>query len=1036
MSSAETAGFRLSPQQQQLWLLGPEWTAAWSQCAVELPASCGDDDVRSAVAQVVARHEALRTLFRRRAGMRHPSQLVQETLEPGWSVRQENGELTDERIAELLEAEAAQPADVEQGPVVQALLVRAPSSSLLVLSVAGACADARSLALVARELCVLLGLDSGAALADDPLQYADYAEWRNGLLAEDEPEAAEGRRHWDEASPQAGPRVLFARDAAPTDPASWRAVAVPLDPGDVVRGAAAGRVSEPIFVEACWHACLARLSGEAEPAVLVGTSGRAHEDLLDAVGGFSTQLSARASVESTVTMAELVDRTKRLRSLVERFADYADADRLAAVFEPPAVAFAALELPALPGATLRACVDRPGPLALELVWTTAGEERRAELRYDPAVVDRSDAEQAAQHLAQIVAQSAQDPTLAVEELALETDRPRDLAAGRSSAPDAVVHELFEQRAAARPDAVAVAAGDVSLTYEELDAAANRLARRLVEHGVGPDVPVGLCMDRSVDAIVGLLAILKAGGAYVPLNFEHPPARLLHQLEETGAPVLVTQEALLERLPELACAVVCVDREADAASGSGAENLDVDVRPENLVYVMYTSGSTGQPKGVAVTHRNLAGYAAAIRERLLEGADEALSFATVTSLSTDLGTTSVFAALTSGGRLELVPPEVAMDGDAFAAYCAARPIDVLKITPSHLRALLAGTDAAGTKARLPRRWLVCGGEALSWQLVDTIVAGAAECRVLNHYGPTETTVGACAYEVDARAPRLSATVPVGRSLAHVRAAVLDSRLRLLPPGVPGELCIGGEGVARGYLGQPEQTAAVFVPDPFADGEARLYRTGDRARFLPDDTIEFLGRLDAQVKVRGYRVEPGEIEAALLAHPKVTQAAVAAVEGADGELMLVAYVVSSEQPPVEELQALLRESLPAYMVPTRFVRMDALPFTGSGKIDRRALPDPAQVESERAYVAPRTPLEEGLAQIWAELLGVERVGVHDDFFALGGHSLLATQVVIRIRNAYTDIPLHSLFDFPTVAGLAEVVLERELAAEVPADAGAGA
>jgi amino acid adenylation domain-containing protein len=513
---------------------------------------------------------------------------------------------------------------------------------------------------------------------------------------------------------------------------------------------------------------------------------------------------------------------------------------------------------------------------------------------------------------------------------------------------------------------------------------------------------------------------------VPLNIEHPPARLAHQLAETQAPVLLTEAHVRDRVPAFDGAVLVVAAD-DVQPEASLDPLPTSA-PEDLVYVMYTSGSTGTPKGVGVTHANLAAYTAGVLDRLDLGDPEGVSFAAVSALSTDLGNTSIFAALLGGGTLHLVSPADALDGERFADYLRAHPIDVLKITPSHLRALLGATDAASI---LPRRRLVVGGEALSWRLVERLQEAGPSCRIVNHYGPTETTVGACSFDVGTAAPA-GATVPVGRPLPRSRVYVVDRRLRLLPVGIPGELLIGGDGVARGYLGQPAQTAERFVPDPVSDEEgARVYRTGDRVRALRDGTIEFLGRADDQVKIHGYRVEPGEVQNVLAAHPAVRECAVVArADGDDHEL--VAYVTGSTSVTAEDLKAFLRASLPVYMIPSRIVELDALPLTASGKIDRRALPDPGDAERVVEYVAPRTPLEEELARIWQDLLGVERVGVNDDFFSLGGHSLLATQAVIRIRHSIGDVPLHSLFNAPTVAALAEAIVDAELAAAAAADA----
>jgi acyl-coenzyme A synthetase/AMP-(fatty) acid ligase/acyl carrier protein len=391
------------------------------------------------------------------------------------------------------------------------------------------------------------------------------------------------------------------------------------------------------------------------------------------------------------------------------------------------------------------------------------------------------------------------------------------------------------------------------------------------------------------------------------------------------------------------------------------------------------------------------------------------------MSTDLGNTSVFPALATGGRLELVPVDVAMDGAAFADYAAEHRIDVLKITPSHLGALLTG----GQRGVLPHRWLILGGEAAPWALVEQ-VRELGSCAVLNHYGPTETTIGSLTYEVGARdgAASPAATVPIGRPLANTVVYVVDEHEALVSAGAPGELLIGGAGVARGYRNQPEQTAERFVADPFnAETGARVYRTGDLVRVLADGSIEFLHRVDGQVKIRGFRVETAEIEAVLRRHAAVQQVAVVLREDQPGDRRLVAYLAgAAAEGTADELRALARESLPDYMIPSAFVTLDGLPLTPNGKLDRAALPSPEAAAPEREYVAPRNEAEERIAAIWAEALNLERVGIHDDFFALGGHSLMATQVIARIRTSFdARLPLHALFTSPNIADLALAVGE---------------
>jgi amino acid adenylation domain-containing protein len=1000
--------FKLAPQQERLFKHDALTPVSVYASLVE--AARDDAEIRAAVEGFASAHEILRTTFVHQAGLAVPRQAVHERLSPEWEVR----ELSDaSAVAGAIREEAARPFDVEHGPTFRALLLKVPDAPrVLVLSTPAACLDRASLLLLHRGLA--------QPLADDPLQYADYAEWRAEFLSGDDADAEQGRRSWSDAAaaPAASPVILFG--SAVEAPEAVERVPVSFDANEIEalqRAASDSRASEAIFLEAAWHTLLHRVSGEPEIEVAGEETGRAQQELEEAIGAYAQPVAIRTRFEEDTSFAEILDQVRRARAAVTRWQDYASAQDLAAATERNQVGFGYLA--GVPSEVIEIATT-PLPVAVGLSFRAGDAGLRGELVFDPSAYTRRDAEEVATRFKLLLASATADPALAVSRLAIAApDERAELLERAGAAPiersSAPIHHLFEERAGAAPDLPAVTGETETLSYRELNAAANRLAHHLRELGVGRDVPVGLCMDRSPATIAALLGILKAGGAYLPLNFEHPAARLAHQLEEAGATVLVTQEPLLDRLPAFAGTTVCVDRDADAIAARPAENPVRVNEIDDLVYVMYTSGSTGLPKGVAVSHANLANYTADIVERL--EVEEGPHFAVVSALSTDLGNTALFPALVAGGCIHLLGPQAAMDADVLAAYAAEHPFDVMKITPSHLTALLAGDGAA---AVLPRRWLVLGGEALSWELVERIRALDVGCRILNHYGPTETTVGSCVLEVPGSGTGPS--VPIGRPIANTRAYVLDRELEPVPAGVPGELCIGGAGVARGYVNRPDETAERFVIAPFGD---RVYRTGDRARLLRDGTIEFQGRLDQQVKIRGFRVEPGEIEAALLRHPAVRQAAVTVRDTALGDAQLVAYVVATPAPAVDELQAFLGESLPDYMVPSAFASLDALPFTPSGKIDRLALPDPASLQAKRDadYVAPRDALEEEIAAIWADLLAVERVGVFDDFFALGGHSLLATQMIIRIRRTHGDIQLHALLRAPTVAALADVIRGSE-------------
>ncbi|HEU4881856.1 MAG TPA: amino acid adenylation domain-containing protein [Longimicrobium sp.] len=583
--------------------------------------------------------------------------------------------------------------------------------------------------------------------------------------------------------------------------------------------------------------------------------------------------------------------------------------------------------------------------------------------------------------------------------------------------DACVHALFEAQVRRAPEAEAVVCEGARLTYAELNAAANRLARRLRAAGVGPEARVGVMLERSAELVVALLAVLKAGGAYLPLDPALPAARRAALAADAGAAVLVTREPALEGF----AGTIVSPAEAEGEDGS---DLALDVPAAALAYVIYTSGSTGTPKGVGVAHAQAAAhFRAAAAAFGLTPADRVLQFAAV---GFDVSLEQTLAPLVTGACVVVRGNEVPTPLE-LARQAAEQGMTVINPPTAYWHQLAADPEALALLARTVRL-VIAGGEAMIPAAAREWSAGpAAGVRLLNAYGPTETVVTCTAYDVPATLPDGAAHVPVGRPLAGRTAYVLDGTGEPAPLGVPGELCIGGT-LARGYLGRPAATAQAFVPDPFsATPGARMYRTGDRARWLAAGELEFLGRRDFQVKVRGYRIEPGEIEARLAEHPEVREAVVLAREDEPGDRRLVAYVVGGQAASAEALRAHLGAALPAYMVPAAFVRLDAFPLTPTGKLDRRALPAPdGESEARQGYEAPVGETEEALAEIWAEVLRVERVGRHDHFFDLGGHSLLAVRVISRVRQLLgVEVGIADLFEKPVLSALAQHVVHALLA-----------
>jgi amino acid adenylation domain-containing protein len=1010
--------FRLSPQQEEQWRREPAGPSGRTQAVVRLDGRLDSTALSTALRRVVERHESLRTTFAYQAGVRIPFQVANDALEPGW---EELGTALDAEtpLDELLASERERPVDFKRGPLLRALLIDiAPDGHVLVLTVSTLCADPASMSILVRELAHHYG--AATEIVEDVLQYADFSAWQLELSESEDDEARAARVTWNALEGASAPQVPFARHSTATF--------VPDEITTKLEASAA-----PGLVHAAWHALIRRVTGEERVAVSVLSPDRRHADLAGAIGAFARPVPISTQLDGASPFAELIEELQRARARVLELQDYAPAKTSAELTvgfcDYDAYQWRTADL----AITLERIVTTGAPWRLWLSCTRARAERVARLHFDPACYERESVNRLARQLEQLIgaALAAQSTPLDALPLLGESERHRTLREFNDTAapvPAQRFHELFGGHALAAPERDAVLDEHGSISYRDLDARANQLAHRLRACGVRADVPVGLCTDRSRDMVIGLLGILKAGGGYIPMNYEHPPARLRDQLAAAGAGVIVTQEALLSRIAGWDGKVVCLDREADRAAldGEPVTAPEAALADDSLAYVIYTSGSTGSPKGVAVAQGNLANYVADITRRL--GANsQSLSFGLVTSISTDLGNTSVFGALASGGTLVLVSPAAAADGKALASRLKTAPIDVLKITPSHLAALLAGGD----QSVLPQRTLVLGGERAPWDLIER-VRTLSSCAILNHYGPTEATVGCCTFTVhDGPGRYQPATVPIGAPIANASCYVLDDGMQLAPIGVPGTLFVGGAGVARGYIGEPELTGELFLADPFSDSPgARMYNTGDTVRWLPDGTLEFLGRSDEQVKIRGYRVEPAEVESALRSHVQVADAVVLAPQSSSGERRLVAYCTSNGAVADDELRSHLAALLPEFMIPSAVVMLEDMPRTPSGKIDRRSLPDPVTIsDSGRArYLAPRTPIEELIATLWSQTLGTEQVGVEDDFFELGGHSLLATQVVAQIRTELAiDLPLHSLFTCPTVGLLAAEIVQLMGASE---------
>jgi len=1020
--AAQSEGSRLSPQQRRLWSLQNGEVPFRSQCAVLIGGPLRREHLQRAAAAVTERHEILRTTFRRRAGMRIPLQVPNGVGSLHWTEMDLGGlspEELDARVECLFREDRGQAVDLGVGPLGRWVLAAAgPERHILFFGLPALCADVNSLDTIVGDL--VAHYSGGAALLEaEPLQYADFAEWSAQLLLEESEEAAQAKAFWDKADPgAAGPLALPGEAGKTGDGLAAESVEVELEPGLRSRILLAARdAGVPLadYAFAAWAVLLGRLTGRED--LLVGRvfSGRGYEDLQGAVGLFSRCLPVPLHLRPGTSFEALLEQTAGRVRQASEWEEYGlRQEEEGAGGEPRfPVLFEAFAPPGEHRAdTVHFQVlDRRTDLE-RCKWSLRLRETRGSfslhLAYDPALFGPEEVRGAAERLRHLLETVAADPRVPVGEIEIVTPAERRALAAElqgprhDTEPRASVLTRFAAWVGRAPGRPAVVFEDQCLSYAELDERAGRLARHLLRLGLAPEDRVALRLERSVDVVVAMLGVLKAGGAYVPLDPDLPQRRLERMLAVASPALVLTSESLagLEAGP---------DSEERASAGAAAPLEDA------MAYLIFTSGSTGQPKGVAVTHRNLLNYTEGILRVL--AVPSGACFATVSTFAADLGYTAVFPSLCSGGTLHVISHARAADPSALAEYLDRHPVDVLKIVPAHMEALLAVEPARV----LPRHRLVLGGEALRWPLARRLLTTEGAPVVINHYGPTETTVGILTHRLDGQEEAAGASVPVGRPLANSRALLLDGRLRAVPAGVLGEIFLGGLGVARGYFGDPAATAERFVPDPYAPSPGeRLYRTGDLGRFRTPDGIEFAGRKDHQVKIRGFRIELGEIEHCLVEHPALLEAVAVLREDRPGERRIVAYVVArpGERPAAAELREFLKERIPEPMIPAAFLRLDRLPLTPNGKADRGALPPPDQrpLEAEPSFTGPRTPNEEILAGIWQEVLGVPRVGVHDNFFELGGDSILVIQIVARANRHGLRYSPRQFFQHQTVAELA--------------------
>ena len=1040
--------------QESLWYLNqmaPDSAAYNLSAACRIRGPLDVDRLRRCFAVIVERHAALRTIFDMRDGV-----LVQHVpVGPALDFAVDRAPKDQPALEQVLAHEAARPFDLSRGPLLRVRIHEAANGDhVLLLCAHHIVADYWSLRVVANELGALYGSDP--ALPSLPISYAGFTRRQRQYM--ESTQADEDWRYWqrqladdlpllnlpvDHPRPKAqtfsGGSCRFRLDAALT--AQLDAVAQ------------ANHTTLFTVLLAAYTILLHRYTAQDQIAVGVPTAGRQPADLAALVGYLVNPVVIRTQLDDDSSFIELLAQVRKtlldavahaefpFPLLVERLRPNRDPGT-SPLFQTMFVLQQGLPEGELAWTALNGVEGtrvRVGELALEailleqraaqfelaLTMVKNSDGLSAALEFNTDLFDVASIERMAGHLSVLLSGIAEQPDRAISQLPILTSAERwqllvDWNDTATPIPDVCVHQLFEAQVERTPDAVALVYGDEQVTYRVLDLRANQLAHHLQRLGVGSDVPVGIFLERSPDLIVGLLGVLKAGAAYVPLDPDSPKQRLSLMLDDARPAVIVTSQHLLTSLPARFPRVVCMDIEGPDVSALSASGPSQAVRPDNLAYVIYTSGSTGTPKGVMVEHRSVVNYLTAMASICQLAPDGATPLHTPVCF--DMAVANIFLPLLTGSRIVLAPTGPGVDGPA--NLLTRQQFSLVKLTPSHLQALSVMLPAeAASSAEV----LLIGGEALSGEMLAFWSRHAPETIVINEYGPTEATV-ACTTHTVLAGDVVSGPVPIGRPIANAQIYILDTNLQPVPIGVAGELCVGGACLARGYLNRPDLTAERFFPSPFSPG-ALLYRTGDRARYLPDGTIEYLGRNDDQVKIRGFRIELGEIEATLLRHPAVAEAAVVVREDTPGDRRLVAYVVpASAQPPGDQLRAHLREHLPEYMLPSAFALVSALPLAANGKLDRAALPPPAwgpEMQSARVTSA-RDDLERQLGELWGQLLGISSgtLDVEASFFDQGGHSLLAVRLLIAVEERYGQRPpLTSFLQAPTISGLARQLRRGE-------------
>ncbi|HYP26767.1 MAG TPA: amino acid adenylation domain-containing protein [Blastocatellia bacterium] len=1046
----ESKPFPLSFAQERLWFLNqlePGSPFYNVPVAVRMTGRLSIRALGQTFDEIVGRHEILRTHFPMVDGL--PVQVISPAGQPALpliDLSELPGPERDSEARRLVSEESQHGFDLTRGPMLRMSLLRLGGQEhVLILVMHHIISDGWSMGVLVREMAVLYeaflrGEDS--PLPELPIQYADYSVWQREWL---QGEVLDRQlSYWKQKLGGAPPVLELPTDRPRPAIQTYRGESQSLELGHSLTASLRqlGRqegVRLFMLMLAAFKVLLYRLSGQRDIAVGTPIAGRNRAEIEGLIGFFVNTLVMRSEIKGEHSFKEVMRREKEV--VLEAFAHQdVPFEKLVLELQPARslsytplfqVMFALQSEPQevmnLRGLTLDSFEPDLGIAKFDLTLSVIdSQELSIALEYNTDLFDTTTITRMLGHFRNLLEGIVANPEQPVSTLPLlaEAERRKSLFDWNDTSvdygPEGRIHELFEAQAERTPDATAVVFEQQRLTYAELNRRANQLARYLQEMGVGPESLVGICLERSIEMVVAILGILKAGGAYVPLDPDYPRERLAFIIEDARVSVLLTKRGVAPELARDGAKVVCLDNEWEEIAKQEAENPAGEVMSQNLAYVIYTSGSTGRPKGVMIEHHGICNRLQCGRQA--HPMDESDGMLQATSFSFDVSVLEIFAPLVAGARLVVARPGGTGDPGYLVRLMAEQKVTVAHFVPSLLRVLL---DEPGIDECRHLRQVVAGGEPLQGEIKDRFFA-RLDAELYNLYGPTEASVNATLRLCEPGGGQ--GIVPIGRPLANVRIYILDSYLQPAPIGIPGELHLAGVGLARGYLDRPDQTAEKFIPDPFGDEPgARMYKTGDVVRYLQDGNIEFISRVDGQVKVRGFRIELGEVESVINAHAGVRESVVVVREGKSDDKLLVAYIVPEQEPAPEasELRSYLRNRLPDYMVPSSFVTLHSLPLTPNGKVDRRALLALGQAVSGAGseFVTPRDLIEFQVARIWAEVMGVDRVGVRDNFFESGGHSLLAVRLMARIRQCFgKELPLSALFKGATVEHLACILRQQ--------------